>query len=209
MTGFIGAVERDAVTEMLNIAIGQAAASLSRLVEDEVQLSVPFVDFLSPDEAVRRLESETSDGDSVAVRQRFSGPFQGTILLIFPERRSLDLVRHMLGDQVPLDQLTELEQEALMEVGNIILNACLGSLANQLGLKVESSLPACLRGRGAAILAGGADPAEELVMFLHVDFRLLAKDISGYLAFVMDIASAQQFVAAVRGFLDGHGGGGA
>lgn len=204
MTDFIGETERDAVTELLNIAIGQAASSLSQLVEDEVQLSVPFVDFLTPSQAAARLEEETQGSDSVAVRQHFQGHFYGDILLIFPERRSLDLVRHMLGDQVPLEQLTELEQEALLEVGNIILNACLGSLANQLKLPVEGSLPVYVRGRGARILDACMKPEagqEELVMFLHVDFSLLRKDVHGYLAFVMDIVSARHFVDAVRAYV--------
>jgi chemotaxis protein CheC len=205
MITFIGDAERDAVTELLNIAIGQAAASLSQLVEDEVRLSVPFVDFLTPTQAAARLEEETQGADSVAVRQHFEGHFYGDILLIFPEKRSLDLVRHMLGDQVPLEQLTELEQEALLEVGNIILNACLGSLANQLGLPVEGSLPTYVRGRGARILNLGEDKGgpghEEMVMFLHVDFSLLTKDVNGYLAFVMDIVSARHFVDAIKTYV--------
>lgn len=208
MINFIGEAERDAVTELLNIAIGQAAASLSQLVEDEVRLSVPFVDFLTPSQAAIRLEAETQGDDSVAVRQHFEGHFYGDILLIFPEKRSLDLVRHMLGDQVPLEQLTELEQEALLEVGNIILNACLGSLSNQLGLPVEGSLPTYVRGRGARILDLGGTKTlaghEELVMFLHVDFSLLTKNVNGYLAFVMDIIAARHFVEAVQAYVAGQ-----
>lgn len=197
----IGDMERDAVTEILNIAIGQAASALSQLVEDEVCLSVPAINFLTPSEANARLELETSGADSVAVRQSFSGSFSGDLLLIFPEQRSLDLVRSMLDDVVPLDSLTELEQEALLEVGNIILNACLGSLANQLGTAVESSLPTYVRARGGRILGGTGNDAEELVMFLHVDFSLLAKDVNGYIAFLMDIISARNFVAAVNAYL--------
>ncbi len=207
MIDFIGETERDAVTELLNIAIGHAASSLSQLVEDEVHLSVPFVDFLTPAQAAARLEEETQGADSVAVRQHFQGRFDGDILLIFPEKRSLDLVRHMLGDQVPLEQLTELEQEALLEVGNIILNACLGSLANQLGTPVEGSLPVYVRGHGARILAScsaNSGKGGELVMFLHVDFSLLKKDIHGYLAFVMDIVSAHHFVEAVQTYVVGR-----
>ncbi len=206
MTEMVNDIERDAVTELLNVAIGRAAASLSQLVEDQVHLSVPFVDFLTPDDACKRLTHETKGCDSVAVRQQFSGEFYGNILLIFPESRSLDLVRGMLGDEVPLDQLTELEQEALLEVGNIILNACLGSLANQLDLPVESSLPSYVRGQGASILSvrdGGRELSaqDDLIMFLHVDFTLLAKDVHGYLAFVMDIISARHFVDAVRAYV--------
>jgi len=204
MTDFLNDVQRDAVTEIINIAIGQAASALSQLVEDEVRLSVPLVHFLTPDQAAARLDEETGGGESVAVRQSFQGRFNGDILLIFPERRSLHLVRQMLGDDLPVDQLTELEQEALMEVGNIILNACLGSLANQLGMGVESSLPSYIRGRGGRILDNGecrTHNVSEMVMFLHVDFAVKAKDVHGYLAFVMDITSAHHFVDAVHAYV--------
>jgi chemotaxis protein CheC len=200
MTDIIGALECDAVEEILNIAVGQAAASLSRMVREQITLSVPFVEFLSPAMVAERLDGRAGDVDSVAVRQHFSSSFSGNILLIFPERRSLDLVRSMLGDSVSMDALTELEQEALLEVGNVILNACLGSLANQLGLSIESSLPIYLRGRGARIL-DAKHPDTELVMFLQVDFALASKGVQGYLAFVMDIVSARHFADAVSAYV--------
>lgn len=200
MTSIIGEIEHDAVVEILNIAVGQAAASLSRLVEDEVTLSVPFVEFLSSRQSAARLDAATGGGLSVAVRQEFSSSFSGDILLIFPERKSLELVRSILSDTVPLDQLTELEQEALIEVGNIILNACLGSLANQLGLSIESSLPTYVCGRGASIL-DSKNVDSELVMFLQVDFSVATKGVEGYLAFVMDIVSARSFATAVSAYV--------
>lgn len=200
MTGFLGDIERDAVTEILNIAIGQAAASLSQLIEGEVALSVPSIEFLTPQMAAARLDESTGMQVSVAVRQNFQSCFSGDILLIFPETNSLELVRTMLGDTVPLDSLTELEQEALMEVGNIILNACLGSLANQLGISIESSLPSYVRGRGARVL-DAQHPDTELVMVLQVDFSVAAKGLQGYLAFVMDIASARHFSDSVTAFI--------
>lgn len=200
MSVAIGELEKDAIGEILNIAVGRAAASLSRMVRDQVALSVPFVDFLGPAEAAARLDASAGKGEAVAVRQSFAGAFDGSILLIFPEHRSLDLVRSLMGDTMSIDSLTELEQEALLEVGNVILNACLGSLVNQLGIAVESSLPTCLRGRGARLLDTRGDD-NELVMFLQVDFTLAAKGIQGYLAFVMDILSARRFAEAVTAYV--------
>jgi chemotaxis protein CheC len=200
MTSPIGTIEHDAVSEILNIAIGQAAQSLSRLIGDEVTLSVPFIDFLSPGQSADRLESATGRFECVAVRQQFRSSFSGEILLIFPEDKSLDLVRSLLSDTVPFEQLTDLEQEALLEVGNIILNACLGSLANQLGIAIESSLPSYVRGRGSRILDSSC-VATELVMFLQVDFALARKGGRGFLAFVMDIAAATNFSDAVTAYV--------
>jgi chemotaxis protein CheC len=204
MKAFIDEDLRDAVAEILNVAIGRAAASLSELVDDEVRLSVPFVDFLAPADAISRIERETGNLETVAVREQFEGLVHGDILLLFPEHKSLDLVRHVLGHEIPLDELTELEQEALLEVGNIILNACLGSLSNQLGLPVTGSLPTYVRGKSSQLLHLDAEHhgQQEVVVFLHVDFALRNKDAEGYLAFVMDIVSAHHFIDAIHAYVD-------
>ena len=52
--------------------------------------------------------------------------FDTDALLLFPERGSLEIVRRMLGrSEIQLDQITELEQDALGEIGNIIINSCM------------------------------------------------------------------------------------
>ena len=63
----------------------------------------------------------------------------GNAILLFPKSNSLQLVRTLLKDQVPLDNLTELEQEALLEVGNVMLNACFGTVTNLLQLNITIS----------------------------------------------------------------------
>ncbi len=196
MTATIGDVERGVITEILKLAIGRAAVALSRLVDGEVALSSAPVEFLSPAQAAARVGEATGRGDSVVVRQHFETGFSGDILLIFPEQRSLELVRAMMRDTVPLDSLTELEQEALLEVGNIVLNACLGGLSRNLGGTIEGSLPVYGRGRGVRIL--GALPADaHLVMILRVDFAMTGTGTEGYIVMIMDDGSAQAFATAL------------
>src|SRR6185369_4381833 len=84
----------------------------------------------------------------VAVHQIFEGDITGRALLIFPETKSLELVRAVTGGELPLEDIIELEQEALAETGNIILNGCLATLANQLNRSLTISLPEILRGEG-------------------------------------------------------------
>ncbi len=73
-------------------------------------------------------------------------------MLVFPEVHSLELVRSLLKENVPLDSLTDLEQEALMEVGNIILNACLGSISNALGEPINCSMPSFRKRESRSLL---------------------------------------------------------
>lgn len=192
-------IERDGVKEMFNLSIGQAANALSQMVGEEIELSVPDFDVVPRPDMSDRFRTYISDS-LVAVREDFHGPFDGKALLIFPEQNSLELVRVLLGDRTPLERMTDLEQEALNEVGNILLNACLGSLANLLGDEVRSTLPQYLAGSPEEVLHEIA-PSEkpgEVILFLKIEFRLERLEISGFVAFMMDMASAQTFLNAVN-----------
>ena len=80
-----------------------------------------------------------------AVRQDFSGVLKGRALLIFPERSSLELMHTILGRQIPAADILDLEDEALAETGNIILNSWVGTIANLLKQSLKTSLPIVIR----------------------------------------------------------------
>lgn len=197
--------QQDTITELLNIGIGRAAASLSEMVGEEIELSVPAVELLSRQTTTIRVKEKSSDR-IVAVQQQFSGSFGGDTMLIFPEAKSLELVRCIMQDNLPLEVMTEMEQEALLEIGNIVLNACLGSIANMLQCEVSSSLPSLLRGTCEDIIgAPSRTPAEqEVVMFLRMDFALRQQSIYGCVMFVIDgnaITAIQQSLEQFLGHL--------
>ena len=93
-------LERDALGELSNIAMARAANSLRQMVEHQVMLSVPSVDILAK-EAATQLITKSNTATLVAIRQDFIGAFSGRALLIFPEASSLELVRVVVGRQLP------------------------------------------------------------------------------------------------------------
>ncbi|MBF0486618.1 MAG: chemotaxis protein CheC [Nitrospirae bacterium] len=129
-------MEQDALKEFFNMGLGVAADSLSKMVKKEILLSLPQLAVVSHREAVNLIDHK-DDGKLVAVRQIFLGELCGTSLLIFPGGKSLELVRTLLGDDVPLETLTELEQDTLLDVGNVILNAFLGSFTQMMTVEFE------------------------------------------------------------------------
>jgi len=140
-------LERDALAEVSNIAMARAANSLRQMVEHEVRLSVPSVEILSQ-EAATRVVGKPDNPNLVAVRQDFSGAFSGRALLIFPEANSLELVRAVVGPKLSLEDIVDLEDEALAETGNIILNSWIATIANLLKQSLKMSLPVVVRGNG-------------------------------------------------------------
>ena len=194
-------LEHDTISELINIGVGRAASSLSEMVDQPVELTVPRITFVErfSDTDLARAPTEVVS----AVSQTFDGPFKGEAMLVFPEERSLELVRSLLKVDVPLDTLTDLEQEALMEVGNIILNACLGSISNVLGEPINCSMPSFRKRESRSLLDDGdlGTGSKPVLMILHVQFMLRQNDIDGYVLFVMDLDSIQMLRELVRRFI--------
>jgi chemotaxis protein CheC len=192
-------LERDALGELSNIAMARAANSLRQMVEHEVRLSVPAVEILSPEMAMQ-IVAKPDNPSLVAVRQDFSGPFAGRALLIFPEASSLELVRVVVGRQLPLEDIVDLEDEALAETGNIILNSWVATIANLLKRALKMSLPVVVRGDNRHMFESVA-AQESLILFLHIKFEISQKEIRGYVALLMDIPSIYELRSLIADFV--------
>jgi chemotaxis protein CheC len=193
-------IERDAFAEIANMGVSRAAASLRQMLGEQVLLSVPAVHIVTRETAAMLVERGNSP-KLVAVQQAFEGPFSGRALLIFPEAQSLDLVRSIMGGDQSLEDIIDLEQEALAETGNVILNACLATIANVLHKTMRMSLPKVIRGDGATLFAarpGGGD----LVLFLYIDFTIKSRDMRGFIALLMDLPSIAALKAIVQDFIE-------
>src|SRR4029077_10642705 len=140
-------LELDALTELVNLGVSDAAASLRDLVQEEIVLSVPKVVVITRGQGLANL-GEHQAKRLVAIHQDFDGDIRGRALLIFPEAKSMELVRAVAGPDLSLEDIMELEQEALAETGNILLNACLGTIANNLQRSLKISLPEVVHGEG-------------------------------------------------------------
>ena len=197
-------IEQDALAEIANMGVSRAAASLRRMVGEQVLLSVPAVNIVSRRVASRMVEKGHSP-KLVAVQQSFEGPFSGRALLIFPEAQSLELVRSIVGEEHSLEDVIDLEQEALAETGNIILNACLATIANVLRRTMRMSLPSIVRGEGDTLFDVREGSRDGLVLFLYIDFTIKNRDVRGFIALLMGLPSIAALKDIVRDFIDGIG----
>jgi chemotaxis protein CheC len=203
--GELSEIEQDAIAEIANLGVSRAATSLRQLVGEQVLLSVPAVNIVTRAAASQMVEKGGA-ANLVAVQQSFEGPFAGRALLIFPQAHSLELVRSIVGDKYSLEDVIDLEEEALAEIGNIILNACLATIANVLRRTMRMSLPSILRGDGDMLFDvrdGLSD--SNLVLFLYIDFTIKKRDIRGFIALLMDLPSISALKGIVRDFIGGLG----
>jgi chemotaxis protein CheC len=196
-------IEQDVIAEIANMGVSRAANSLRQMIGEEVLLSVPAVNIVTRQVAADLVESGSSS-KLVAVQQSFEGPFSGRALLIFPAAQSLELVRSIVGAEHSLEDIIDLEHEALAETGNIILNACLATIANVLKQTMRMSLPTVVRGDGGKLFDMRSDAVDgNLVLFLYIDFTVKNREIRGFIALLLDLPAIAALKEIVRDFVAG------
>nr|WP_295782762.1 chemotaxis protein CheC [Rhodoferax sp.] len=193
------ALQLDALAEIFNHGVGQAAMALSELAGEEVQLSAPRVEELSRLQITEKLNAQGANR-ICAVRQGFSGAINTEALLMFPVDQSLHLVQLMVGDDFPLAQLSEMEQESLAEIGNILLNSVVSSVADMLDIEFEGTLPQVELGQVAEVLHA-TESLEDLILSLQINFKIASRQIQGYLVFLLDVTSGDMLEKKISAFL--------
>ena len=138
-------LEKDALQEIMNIGFGRAAADLAEIINLHVILSVPHIAVLQSEEVISYIHNQIPDTtDMSMITQFFSGRFNGGSFLVFPHGEGRKLLRIFDGEMALLGEnydIDVLEKETLVEVGNIIIGACVGKIAEMLGDVVSYAPP--------------------------------------------------------------------
>jgi chemotaxis protein CheC len=192
--------QRDALTELINIAFSRTAASLSELTGNRVELQVPEVG-LYPIETLATELGRFVNGDVATVHQIFTGPVSGDALLLLNHDGAVRLVDLLTGTEAPTKRLGEAGKEVLSEVGNILLNACLGIFGDLLQVRFSFTVPR-LHLEALAVLLGslviGLSEYLHHTLVVGAKFRLRNSEVTGCLVVVLGIASLDQLMQAVE-----------
>ena len=191
-------VQQDALVELLNIGFGRAAASLSQLTGHRVLLDVPTVSLQAIEDVGDALE-RVVQGHVASVHQIFAGPVGGDALLILDESGA-SMLKELLTNEPALPlSIDASAREVITEVGNILLNACLGTFGNLLKVRVSFSVPHLEIANVAAILQSlmVAQQGLRYALIVHAGFRLRSAAVTGYLMIVLSVASLDRLMHAV------------
>ncbi len=191
--------QKDALTELINIGYARAAGALSQLTGHRIALEVPKI-------AIHRITEMTGllqqvvQGEVASVNQVFSGPVAGNALLILDDAAAILLTRLLTGEEKPPNAMDSATREVITEVGNIVLNACLGVFGNLLKVQVSFSVPR-LHIESVEQLFNTitvADRELEYALMIHTRFHLKSEDVSGYLVIVLGVTSLDRLLYEVK-----------
>jgi chemotaxis protein CheC len=193
------AVQQDALIELLNIGFGRAAASLSQLTGHRVLLEVPNVT-IHPIEAVAEALESVITTDVASVHQIFSGPVAGDALLML-DQGGAAMLKELLTNEPALPlALDASAREVITEVGNILLNACLGTFGNILNVQVSFSVPRLNLESVGGILESLRVHCEGVryALVVHAGFKLRHAEVRGYLVIILSVASLDRLIREVE-----------
>jgi len=196
-------LERYALTELVNIGVSRAAANLRKMVGEQVLLSVPSVEVVTARVGVDG-QRPPEGGGLAAVRKEYEGGFSGRARLILPKSNSMALVHAVTGGALSAEDAADMENEALAETGNVVLNSCLATMANMLQQPLTMSLPEVICGNGSTFFNMSPTTADDggVVLFLYINFAINDRDIRGYIAMLMDLPSLQALKALIADFIE-------
>lgn len=201
--------QQDALTELVNIAFSRTAAALSDLTGNRVELSVPTVTS-HPIGELQKALSQYVSGEVATIHQIFGGPVAGDAFLLLDVDGAARLVGLLTDAEAPTRQMGTSAKEVLTEVGNILLNACLGVFGDLLQVRFTFAVPRLQLESLGSMLGSLMVEQDELrhALLIGARFGILKSDVTGCLVLVLGITSMTKFVATVESWAESESEGG-
>lgn len=135
---FLTDIEKDTVGEISNISMGTAATTLSSLVNQKVNISIPVVTYATWDDLVK-----SYDRPCVFLQIKYKEGLDGNNILILKENDVKIIADLMMGgDGTNTDgEITELHLSAICEAMNQMMGSASTSLSSMLNMKIDISPP--------------------------------------------------------------------
>ena len=202
----ITAKETDLLQEIMNIAFGRATSDLAEYIDIFVILSVPHIKLLQAFDLPAYINNEIKDYDNVSVvEQNFWGKFKGNAFLVFPSGTGKRLITMFDGgDEISKSNpINELEKETFLEIGNILIGACIGKIAELLGDVITYSPPRVVVDKSirGVVYDNLYDP-DNMAIVLRTVFEFNERNISGYMFILTKQESFAWLKTALHKFLE-------
>jgi chemotaxis protein CheC len=191
--------QTDSITELVNIAFSRTAAALSELTGNRVELTVPEVT-AHPISGLLPALGRFVRGEVATIHQIFGGPVSGDAFLLLDIDGAARLVDLLSDTGAPTRRMGASAREVLAEVGNILLNACLGVFGDLLEVRFTFAVPRLHLEALGTMLNSLVIEEDELrhALLVGARFRVRASEVTGCMVLVLGISSLEMFIEAIE-----------
>ena len=192
--------EADALTELFNVGLHRAAASLSDVTGQRILVDLPKLVICEIAEIEQRL-ADLVGGEIATVHQMFGGSVAGDAVLLIEYEKAAALARLMTdGEAARGGRIDQSAREVLTEIGNVVLGACLSGFGDMLELAVSFSVPRIhietLRTILRSLLSD-TDVEAQYAVIAATQFRLSKLAVDGYMIIAIGAKSLSRISRAL------------
>ena len=148
----LNSLELDTLREIGSMGTGNAATALSEMLQREVHITLPEVRIMEYNEAIEWIGGPEAITAGVLVKM--GGQMNGIMLSCQPIEFVNIVLESVMGESVTdFNQLAEMENSCLVEVGNIMISSFINALSGLSGMDITLTVPAFTVDMQGAILA--------------------------------------------------------
>ncbi|KRL37592.1 chemotaxis protein CheC [Liquorilactobacillus uvarum DSM 19971] len=188
-------LELDGLKEVINIGGGHAATSISKLVNQKIDMHVPEISILSYHELYEQVIAD--DVEVHAVVSSIVGDYNGMILFVVSDDSADKLSELMLGTKT--DDIN-VKMSAVSELTNIISNSFLGAIGNLLNVQLVSALPVIQDDYFGAVISSvymALDQYDDHIMVIRNEFTYSEEKLDASLFFIPETGVLEQILKSL------------
>ena len=138
------------------------------------------------------------------VHQIFGGPVSGDAFLLLDIDGAARLVNLLADAGAPTTQMGASAREVLAEVGNILLNACLGVFGDLLQVRFTFTVPRLHLDSLGSMLGSLEIGGDEIrhALLIGARFRVRGSEVTGCMVMVLGVTSLERFVEAIEAWAE-------
>lgn len=156
---------QDILCELVNIGAGKAGQMLNQMFSSHIILTIPIIESFVAGANVNLGKIVASDVQNYSIEMDFNGDdLRGCAMLLF-KNDQVDILADALIS-IPYDDVSRkpLVISVLSEIGNIVINALMGSISNFVKTNIDYSVPKCTVNVGSEILKERYEKPGTLIM---------------------------------------------
>ena len=192
----------DMLKEMGNIGASHAATSLSQMLMSEIDMTVPQVAVID----ISQIDQYFNEEIAAMVVFEIQGEIEpaGYIVCHIPRLSAIRLTNTMLGSTDEDRELNELDESAIIEIGNIMISHFLDATAELLGVVMLPSPPMMSIDMALAafenILAQVAMDINEIILF-STELQSKDNDISSMIIMLPEEQTLRQILGLLNNLI--------
>jgi chemotaxis protein CheC len=190
--------QQESLLNVINRGVSKGAEVMNTLLQAVVELHVPYLTLVEPAKIYSYLDGPGEYYS--AINMQYLGDMNGSVQLIFARDSAFKLISSVLPDEIETgtNPMDERMSGALCEVGNILVNAVIGTISNILGMSLNYSVPEYVEGNIKEMMSSIDFGSHGMILAAKTQFSVQDLNIFGDLLLFFSVSSFTKLLDKIR-----------